>query len=88
MTYEDMVDVLAQMIGLSRADIRKVIIGMPLVLAKLKPGEHVVTPLGTFVMTVTKARPCPLPDGTACWSTSEKVVKLRPSKKRLRRPAS
>ena len=84
MTYDTLLNEIADKTGLHVDDIRAVLDVMPDVLCKSEEGEQTRTPFGVFTMKKRAEKRVRLPDGTWTKADCEQQVRLKPGK-RLRK---
>lgn len=83
MKYDDLVKTLASRTRMTQKNVRAVLSELPHILREnLKPGDYVVTPLGSIRGVFEDRRAYTLPDGSSSGMTKRKIkVKLRPGNK-------
>tara|TARA_B100000963_G_scaffold347177_1_gene353201 strand:- start:1659 stop:1943 length:285 start_codon:yes stop_codon:yes gene_type:complete len=81
MYYDHLISKIEEETGIPFEVIKRVLAKLPAELNKLKPGEQVRTPLGTFICWAKEAKPIRLPNGDKVMRKPEEVIRLRPGKK-------
>ena len=84
MTYDTLLNGIAEKTGLQVEDIRSMMDALPDVLSEAEEGEQTRTPLGVFTMKLRAEKNVRLPDGTWTKAECERQVRLKPGK-RLRK---